>query len=134
MSTFGIDLSAVKERPRMPAGQDFELAIVKATPGIAKQPNKHSGVREPYVGCEIHPVHPEWADKRIYHNWSFSQGALEADDPTFSIVKFLRVIGRVDLVGPNLSSEDLQVLRFVGQIKYKEGDSRPQLARVMRGA
>ena len=133
MPLVDINLNDVKEKPRLPAGQDLELAIVKATPAIAKNANKHSGVREPYIACEVRPVHPDWADRIIYWNPSLAQGALESDDPVFSIKKFFLVVGHQTPTG-NFSTEDLQTIRFIGQIKYKEGENRPNLAKVLRRA
>ena len=129
-----VNLNEVKEKPRLPAGQDFEFVIVKANPAIAKNANKHSGVREPYIACEVRPVHPDFADKLIYWNPSLAQGALESDDPTFSIKKFFAIVGHPLNPQGGFSTEDLMTIRFIGQVKYKEGESRPNLAKVLRRA
>ena len=134
MPAVGINLNDVQERPRLPAGVDLEFLILVANPAIAKNPNKHSGVREPYIACELRPVDPAWADRKIFWNPSLSQSALESDDPVFSIKKFFAVVGFSWGPTGDFATEDLLTIRFVGQIKYKEGDSRPQLASVLRRA
>ena len=134
MPLIEINLHEVVEKPRLPAGQDFEFAIIAANPGIAKQPNKNTGVKEPYVSCEIHPVDPTWADRKLYHIWSLSSGALASDDPVWSIKKFFAVVGYQLGEAGNFATEDLQTIRFVGQAAYKEGDNRPKLSKVLRRA
>ena|SRR3990167_3918730 len=130
MPMVDVNLDEVKERPRLPAGQNFTFMIVKANPAIAKNANKHSGVREPYIACEVRPVDSEWADKVIYWNPSLARSALESDDPTFSLKKFFLVVGHA-WTPQGFATEDLMTIRFIGQVKYKEGESRPSLSRVL---
>ena len=134
MPLVDINLNEVKEKPRLPAGQDLEFAIVVANPGIAKQANKRTGNREPLISYELHPVDPEWSDRKVYGFWSLSPGALESDDPVWSIKKFFIVVGHG--IGPqgNFATEDLMTIRFIGQVGYKEGDNRPKLNKILRRA
>lgn len=134
MPVVSINLNEVKERPRLPAAQDFEFSIISAVQAIAKNPNKHSGVREPYIACQLRPVNPDWSDRVIFWNPSLAVSAMESDDPVFSIKKFFIVVGFQWGSNGNFSTEDLQTIRFIGQVKYKEGDARPQLASVLRRA
>jgi len=129
-----VNLDEVVEKPRLPAGQPFTFQIVEAKPGIGKEPNKKTGKREPYVNCTLSPLEPEWNDRKVYKVWSLSPGALESDDPTISIKKFFSVIGFQWSPNGQFSTEDMQTIKFVGEINYKEGDNRAQLKSVLRAA
>lgn len=134
MPLMDVNLNEVVEKPRLPAGQPFTFQIVEAKPGMSKQPNKKTGRIEPYINCTLVPLEPEWADRKVWQIWSLSPGALESDDPCFSIKKFFQVVGFE--WGPNgqFSTEDLLNVQFVGSVGYKEGDNRAKLAKVISAA
>lgn len=134
MPTLDINLDEVKEKPRMPADKYFTFMIQQATVEMAKQPNKNTGKIEPYIKAILVPLESEWNDYKVYHNWSLSPGALESPEPAFSIRKFFLVVGHEWGTDGKFSTEDLATIRFIGTIKYKEGDSRPNLDKVMKAA
>lgn len=134
MPVFDINLDEVVEKPRLPAAQPFTFAIVTATPEIAKTPNKHSGVREAQVKATLMILEPGWEHIKFSKYWSMSQTALSSDDPCFSIKKFFQIVGFQWSPDGKFSTEDLQTLKFVGSVKYKEGSNYPDLASVLRGA
>ena len=134
MTMLDIDLNEVKEKPRLPADKYFTFAIKSASVEMAKQPNKNTGKIEPYIKCELTPLEQDWPDYKVYHNWSLSPGALESPEPAFSIRKFFLVTEHPWGTDGKFSTEDLLAIRFVGTVKYKEGDSRPQLDKVMKAA
>ncbi|KKL46479.1 hypothetical protein LCGC14_2345170 [marine sediment metagenome] len=126
------DLGAVVEKARLPAATEFTFMVRKAELGPAKNINKNTGKIEDRIACEVFPLDAGWEDRIVYQNWSLSPRALESDSPTFSIKKFFTVVGFN--VGPQWSTEDLLTIKFVATVKYKEGDNRPQLDKVLRGA
>lgn len=134
MPTLDINLDEVKEKPRMPADKYFTFQITQATVEMAKQPNKNTGKIEPYVKCTLQPLEPEWNDYKVYHNWSLAPGALESPEANFSIRKFFLVTEHNWGPDGRFSTEDLQTIRFIGTVRYKEGDSRPNLDKVMKAA
>lgn len=134
MPTLDINLNDVVEKPKLPAAQPFTFAISVATPEIAKNPNKHTGVREPLIKATLRVLDAGWEDKQFDHRWSMSPGALSSDDPVFSIKKFFTVVGFQWSPDGRFSTEDLQTLKFVGTIKYKEGSGYPNLASIVRAA
>lgn len=134
MPTLDINLNEVVEKPKLPAGQPFTFAISIATPEIAKNPNKKTGVREPLVKATLRVLDDGWTDRSFDHRWSMSPGALSSDDPTFSIKKFFTVVGHQWSPDGRFSTEDLQTLKFVGTVKYKEGSGYPNLATITRAA
>lgn len=129
-----VNLDEVVEKPRLPAGQPFTFAVIEAKPGIAKEPNKKTGKREPYVSLTLTPLEPDWQDRKVYKVFSLSPGALEMDDPTISIKKFFSTVGFQWSPNGQFSTEDLVTIKFVGEVSYKEGDNRAQLKSVLRGA
>lgn len=130
-----VNLNEVKEKPLLHADVPLTFAITKASLDIAKQPNKKTGVKEPYIKCEMVPLNPEWSDGYVvYQNWSLSPGALSSPDPTFSIKKFFEIIGFQWNPAGSFNTEDLQTIRFVGKVKYKEGSTLAQLASVLQGS
>ena len=126
------DLGAVIEKPRLPAATEFTFMIRKAELGPARNVNKSTGKIEDRIACEVFPLDAGWEDRIVYQNWSLSPRALESDNPTFSIKKFFTVVGFN--VGPQWSTEDLLTIKFVATVKYKEGDGRPQLDKILRAA
>lgn len=128
-----IDLNAVVEKPRLPADKPFTFQFIKAQLDIAKQPNKNSGVREPVIKCELSPCEPEWSDRRVWHNFSLAIGALQSDDACMSIKKFFTVVGHPWGQDGRFSVEDLLTIRFVGTVKYKEGQGFANLGSVLQG-
>lgn len=134
MTMLDINLNEVKEKPRMPANQPFTFMVRSATVEMAKQANKKTGRVEPYIKCELVPMEADWQDYVVYHNWSLSPGALESPEPTFSIRKFFLVIDMPWGEDGRFSTEDLQTVKFVGTLKYKEGDSRPNLDKILKAA
>lgn len=128
----GVNLNEVVEKPRLPTGQPFTFQFVSVEPKIAQQPNKKTGVREPYLNCKLSPVEPEWNDREVYHSWSLSPGALSSDDPRFSIKKFFSVVGFQWNSDGSFSTEDLLTIRFVGTIDYNE-KKFPILDSIVRG-
>jgi len=134
MPELDINLNEVVEKPKLPAGQPFTFAIVQATPEIAKNPNKKTGVREPLIRATLRVLDAGWEDRSFDHRWSMSPGALSSDDPTFSIKKFFTVVGFQWSPDGKFSTEDIQTLKFVGTVKYKEGSGYPNLATIQRGA
>ena len=126
------DLGAVVEKPRLPEATEFTFIARKAELGPAKNVNKSTGKIEDRIACEIFPLDAGWEDRIVYQNWSLSPRALESDSPTFSIKKFFTVVGFN--VGPQWSTEDLLTIKFVATVKYKEGDNRPQLDKILRAA
>lgn len=134
MPTIPINLNEVVEKPKLPAAQPFTFAIVQAFNEIAKNPNKKTGVREPLIRATLKVLDGGWEDRGFDHRWSMSPGALSSDDATFSIKKFFLVVGFQWNPDGSFSTEDLQTLKFVGTIKYKEGSGYPNLATIERGA
>ena len=126
------DLGAVVEKPRLPAATEFTFIIRKAELGPAKNPNKSTGKIEDRIACEKFPLDAGWEDRIVYHNFSLSPKALESDNATFSIKKFFTVVGFV--VGPQWSTEDLLTIKFVATVKYKDGDGRANLDKILRAA
>jgi hypothetical protein len=118
----------------MPADKYFTFMIRQATVEMAKQPNKNTGRIEPYIKAELVPLEPDWNDYVVYHNWSLAPGALASPEPNFSIRKFFLVVDHPWGSDGRFSTEDLQSIRFIGTVKYKEGDSRPNLDKVMKAA
>ena len=134
MPTLDINLNEVVEKPKLPAAQPFTFAIVQAFTDIAKNPNKNTGVREPLIKATLKVLDDGWTERGFDHRWSLSQGALTSDDPVFSIKKFFTVVGFQWNHDGRFSTEDLQTLKFVGTIKYKEGSAYPNLATILRSA
>lgn len=134
MPTLDINLNEVVEKPRLPAAQPFTFAVIQATPEIAKNPNKQSGVREPQIKAQMVVLTPGWEDRKLTHYWSLAATALSSDDPTFSIKKFFQIVGFKWSPDGKFSTEDLQTIRFEGTVKYKEGSGFPNLATVARSA
>jgi hypothetical protein len=132
--TLDINLNEVVEKPKLPAAQPFTFAIVQAVTDIAKTPNKKSGVREPLIKATLRVLDNGWEDRGFDHRWSLSSGALSSDDPCFSIKKFFSVVGFSWNPDGKFSTEDIQTLKFVGTVKYKEGSAYPNLATIERGA
>jgi len=120
MTMLGVNLDEVVEKPRLPEGQPFTFQFVSVEPKIAQNPNKKTGVREPYLNCKLSPLEPDWNDREIYHSFSLSPGALSSDDPLFSIKKFFLIVGFKWNPDGSFSTEDLLTLRFVGTVKYDE--------------
>ena len=134
MPTLDINLNEVIEKPKLPAGQPFTFAVVQATPDIAKNPNKKTGVREPLIKASLKVLDTGWEDRGFDHRWSLSQAALSSDDAVFSIKKFFSVVGFQWNPNGSFSTEDLQTLKFVATVKYKEGSGYPNLAAILRSA
>ena len=134
MTTLEVNLNEVVEKPRLPAGQPFTFAIQTAQAGIAKNPNPKTGNREAQLIAELVVVDPSFSHVKFKKYWSMSPGALSSDDPCFSIKKFFTVVGYNWNPDGSFSTEDLQTLRFVGTVKYKEGSNYPDLATVLYGA
>lgn len=128
-----IDLNTVVEKPRLPADKSFTFQFIKATLDIAKTPNKTSGVREPLIKCELTPLEPEWSDRRVFHTFSLSMGGLQSDDACISIKKFFTVVGHPWGSDGRFSVEDLLTIKFVGTVKYKEGQGFANLGSVLQG-
>ena len=133
MPSVGINLNEVVEKPKLPAGRPFTWHFQKAELGLSKKPNKHTGKQEGIINCVIQPLEPDWADREVYVNFSLAPGALSADDATISIKKFFQVVGFA--WGPNgeFTTEDLYSIKFVGDLKYEEGNNFPRLAHVLQG-
>lgn len=134
MPNVGINLEEVVEKPRLPAGQPFTFQILKAELGLAKNPNKNTGKQEAKIGCELLPMDPGWEDRKVYHTWSLAPGALSSDDPVMSVKKFFQVIGFKWNPDGSFNTEDMQVMKFVGECKYEEGNNFARLAKVIAGA
>jgi hypothetical protein len=132
MPTLDINLDEVKEKPRMPADKYFTFMIKQATVEMAKQANKNTGKIEPYIKAVLSPLEADWNSYTVYHNWSLSPGALESPEPAFSIRKFFLVVGHEWGSDGKFSTEDLMTIKFIGTVKYKEGDSRPNLDKVLK--
>ena len=128
-----IDLNAVVEKPRLPADKPFTFQFISANLDIAKTANKHSGVREPIIKCVLSPCEPEWNDRKVWHTFSLALGALQADDATMSIKKFFTVVGHQWGPSGQFSVEDLLTIKFVGTVKYKEGQGFANLGSVIQG-
>lgn len=133
MPTVDINLNEVVEKPRLPAGQALPLGIMQATLEMSKTVNKNTGKIEPLVKAILYCTDPEWADRKIYQNWSMAPGALSSDDPTFSIKKFFAIVGFKYNSDGTFSTEDLSTIQFVGTIKYQADSNFPNLATVLRG-
>jgi hypothetical protein len=134
MPTLEVNLNEVVEKPRLPAGQPFTFAIQLAEAGIAKNANTKTGVREAQVIATLVVLDQGWEHVKFKKYWSMSPGALSSDDPTFSIKKFFSIVGYAWNPDGSFATEDLQTIRFVGTVKYKEGSNYPDLASVLRGA
>lgn len=134
MSTFEVNLNEVIEKPRLPAGQPFTFNIQLAEAGISKNPNAKTGNREAQIIATLVVSDNGWEHVKFKKYWSMAPTALSSDDPTFSIKKFFSVVGYQWNPDGSFSTEDLQTIRFVGTVKYKEGSNYPDLATVLRGA
>jgi len=133
MPNVGINLNEVVEKPRLPGGQPFTFHFKKSELGLSKNPNKKTGKQEGLISCIIQPLEADWNDRDVYHTFSLSPGALQSDDAVISIKKFFTTVGFQ--WGPNgeFSNEDLYSIKFVGEIKYEEGNNFPRLAKVVQG-
>ena len=134
MPIVDINMNEVVEKPKLPAGQPLTFAITQAFQEIAKNPNKNTGIREPLIRATLRVLDNGWEDRSFDCRWSMMPGALSSDDPTYSIKKFFTVVGFQWNPDGSFSTEDLQTLKFVGTIKYKEGSSYPNLATIIRAA
>lgn len=132
--TVDINLNDVVEKPRLPAGQQFTFRFKSAVPAMGKKPNKRTGKIEPYIACELLPADPGWEDRLVYHNFSLAPGALESPDATFSIKKFFAVVGHPLNANGGFTTEELLTIVFIGTVKYKEDDNRPNLDKILRAA
>jgi len=129
-----VNLNEVKEKPLLPADVELGFAIVTAEVKIAKNANKSTGNKEPYVNCTMTVLNPEWPDYKVFHSFSLSIGALSSPDATFSIKKFFSVVGYVWRTDGKFSTEEVQTIRFMGKLKYEDkAPNRPVLAAVLRG-
>lgn len=130
-----VNLNEVVEKPRLPADMELAMTIIKAEVKIGQQPNKTTGNKEPYVGCEIVPLQAPWNDGyKIYHNFGLTPAALSSPDASFSIKKFFAVVGHNTRPDGKFSTEELQTINFIGKVKYEDkAPTRPVLAAVLRG-
>ena len=129
-----INLDEVVEKPRLPAGQPFTFSFLSCELGIAKTENKNTHQKEPLIKGVLSILDPGWEHVKVYATWSLSPGALSSDDPTFSIKKFFLAVGRKWNPDGTFSTEDMQTFRFIGTVKYEEGNNFPRLAAIMSGA
>ena len=134
MTMLGVNLNEVVEKPRLPAGKPFTWGFVSVEQLIAKEPNKKTGVKEPYLKCKVSPLDPEWNDREVYHNWSLAPGALSSDEPLISIKKFFSVVGFQWNSDGTFSTEDLMTIRFIAPVKYPPGKNFPELEQILRAS
>jgi len=133
MPNVGINLNEVVEKSRLPGGQPFTFHFKQANLGLSKNPNKRTGKQEGLISCILNPLEPDFADRDVYHSFSLSPGALQSDDPTISIKKFFLSVGFKWGDNGEFSNEDLYAIKFVGEVKYEEGNNFPRLAKVVQG-
>ena len=134
MPLVSVNLDEVVEKPRLPAGQPFTFSVLSCELGIAKNENKNTHQREPLIKAVLTPMETGFDHVKVYQTWSLSPGALSSDDPTFSIKKFFLSIGRKWNSDGTFSTEDIATFRFIGTVKYEEGNNFPRLSSILSGA